>query len=325
LKWDEINDEVDVAYTTRSYARSQFEPALNSGLFEDYMEQGAAKWTNVQNPWSIVDIGTYFSQSHSWRAANANASLETVVDLAYIINPVLKFRTYHRLNSNEVAYIKVSTDGNSWQTIATFSDALASWKTKVLDLSLFADQVTVHLRFELASAGGISDDFWHIEDVQVAGEIFDNDRDGLSNDQEGQLGTNPDDPDTDDDGLPDGWEVDHGFDPTPGHNDAAGDADGDGLTNFEEYQHATDPRNPDSDGDGLTDEWEVTFGFDPLDSTGNNGASGDPDGDGLNNGQEQQIGSDPNNPDTDGDTIPDGQDPTPGKATIEVFLPIVLK
>ncbi|MBR4219855.1 MAG: S8 family serine peptidase, partial [Victivallales bacterium] len=37
----------------------------------------------------------------------------------------------------------------------------------------------------------------------------------------------------------------------------------------------------DSDGDGLPDWWELYYGLDPNDSTGDNGADGDPDGDGL--------------------------------------------
>jgi len=47
----------------------------------------------------------------------------------------------------------------------------------------------------------------------------------------------------------------------------------------------TNPPDPttDSDGDGMPDAWEITYGFDPYDSTGENGALGDPDGDGLSN------------------------------------------
>ncbi|MDB6038993.1 MAG: hypothetical protein JWM99_2834, partial [Verrucomicrobiales bacterium] len=48
--------------------------------------------------------------------------------------------------------------------------------------------------------------------------------------------------DTDHDGMPDDWELVHGFDPNnPG--DATLDADADGMTNLQEYLASTDPRD----------------------------------------------------------------------------------
>lgn len=69
--------------------------------------------------------------------------------------------------------------------------------------------------------------------------------------------------DTDGDGMPDAWEVEHSL--NVGVNDAGEDPDGDGLTNLEEFQRGTDPRNPDTDGDGFNDGFEVAMGSDPLD------------------------------------------------------------
>jgi len=70
--------------------------------------------------------------------------------------------------------------------------------------------------------------------------------------------------DTDGDGLPDQWELAHGFDPlTPGEQLL--DSDQDGLNNLQEYQLGTDPNNPDTDGDGISDELEAAFGTSPLD------------------------------------------------------------
>ncbi|MBI9082899.1 MAG: hypothetical protein JEZ11_04830 [Desulfobacterales bacterium] len=54
-------------------------------------------------------------------------------------------------------------------------------------------------------------------------------------------GTDPNNTDTDSDGMPDGWEVTHGL--IPVINDADGDLDDDGLTNLDEYKKGTDPLN----------------------------------------------------------------------------------
>ena len=60
----------------------------------------------------------------------------------------------------------------------------------------------------------------------------------------------------------------------------------------------------DEDGDGLTDLEEVAdVGTDPCNP--------DTDGDGLNDGDEVNLGTDPTNPDTDGDGVPDGADADP--------------
>ena len=75
------------------------------------------------------------------------------------------------------------------------------------------------------------------------------------------------------------------------------DSDGDGLTDIWEIENGTDPLNPDTDGDGLPDGWEVDNGLDPLDSTGDDGADGDPDGDpdgdGRNNLRKNHDGTNP--------------------------------
>ena len=50
-------------------------------------------------------------------------------------------------------------------------------------------------------------------------------------------------PDSDGDGLPDGWETLYGLDPNDptGNNGALGDPDEDGLTNIEEWIFGTNP------------------------------------------------------------------------------------
>ena len=125
-------------------------------------------------------------------------------------------------------------------------------------------------------------------------ENADFDGDGLSNLTEittvvigGQTTqTNPLDPDTDHDGLPDKWERDNGFDPTDDgsldpYSGSNGDLDGDGVPNIHEQTDGTDPNNSDSDDDGLTD------------------------------GEEKELGSNPNSKHSDNDGVEDGADADP--------------
>jgi len=92
--------------------------------------------------------------------------------------------------------------------------------------------------------------------------------------------------DTDEDGMPDGWELLYFSD-----LDEVGssDSDGDGLIHIDEYTEGTNPNNPDSDNDGLNDGFEVNFlGTDPT--------LEDTDGNGFSDAEEFKCGSDPTDP-----------------------------
>lgn len=110
--------------------------------------------------------------------------------------------------------------------------------------------------------------------------------------------------DVDRDGLPDAWEMEHRLDPTA--DDRASDFDGDGFSNLEEFWGNTSPSDEDTDHDGLRDGWEKTHGFSPLIPAEAAGLALDEDQDGLNLLQESAAGTDPKQPDTDGDGLSDG-------------------
>ncbi len=71
---------------------------------------------------------------------------------------------------------------------------------------------------------------------EVTGQAIDSDQDGLTDEEEKSLGTNPNLPDSDNDGLFDREEV---------------------------KVYGTDPLNPDTDGDGYKDGDEVKNGYNP--------------------------------------------------------------
>jgi hypothetical protein len=78
-----------------------------------------------------------------------------------------------------------------------------------------------------------------------------------------------------------------------------GDYDNDGIPNDIDL---------DDDNDELPDEWEDANGLDPFDASD---ALLDIDNDGMTNLQEFVRNTDPQNWDTDEDSIPDGTDPDP--------------
>jgi uncharacterized repeat protein (TIGR01451 family) len=150
----------------------------------------------------------------------------------------------------------------------------------------------------------------------------DTDMDGLDDVTERMLGTDPNDPDSDDDGILDGADgitdtdgdgrID-ALDPDSdddGINDGVEDTDHDGMFDPGE----TDRRNVDTDGDGIRDGVEDADHDGLVDPNETDPRKPDTDGDGLPDGIEDTDHdgtfdpgeTDPRNPDTDGDKLPDG-------------------
>lgn len=155
----------------------------------------------------------------------------------------------------------------------------------------------------------------------------DDDNDGiLSRYEIGVDASNP--KDSDGDGTPDYLDTDDDGDGVPTTQEApdpdndgnptdARDSDADGKADYLDTDDDGDGKltsselgnppnlNRDSDGDGTPDY---------LDSNDNDGVQGDFDGDGISNGREAELGSNPNHDDSDGDGITDaielGSDPT---------------
>jgi MYXO-CTERM domain-containing protein len=190
--------------------------------------------------------------------------------------------------------------------------------------------------------------------------VVDSDGDGISDGAEQGAGSNPLDADSDDDGVIDGLEVDPYAD-----SDGDGlinmldeDSDNDGLFDGTEMGKNceladTDPKakhciadgdngatktNPivaDTDKGGVKDgaeDFNHNGVLDPgeIDPTLGHGADDknvmDSDGDGLSDGEEMALGSDPNNPDSDQDGVKDGDEVNPtadedGDGLIDVLDP----
>jgi|GEM_PF-3200586 len=139
---------------------------------------------------------------------------------------------------------------------------------------------------------------WAITNLISSFQNADRDGDGLSDEFEKMIGTDPLNSDTDGDGINDFDEYEYWKNRSEeeSRDELApdGDIDGDGIPNILDY---------DSDNDGVPDGKEIEDGTDPADN--------DTDDDGLSDKDESYMDTDPLNPDSDGDGIPDGSDPTP--------------
>jgi hypothetical protein len=161
----------------------------------------------------------------------------------------------------------------------------------------------------------------------LATRWLDSDGDGVPDSDETGVGRNPLNPndpvlvanegkDTDGDGLADRTEATIGTDPKKV------DTDGDGVGDGVEVFAGTDPLDPksfpqDANHNGLPDSFETSY-FNTTNITPTSGPcapgpgcvdpDGDPDHDGCSNLCEAVHGTDPNNPDTDGDGVPDGKE-----------------
>ncbi|MBO6207612.1 MAG: cellulose binding domain-containing protein [Lachnospiraceae bacterium] len=141
----------------------------------------------------------------------------------------------------------------------------------------------------------------------VAG-LADTDNDSVYDYFEKYYDTDPQNADTDGDGLNDDVEIFALFtDPTSADSDGNGvadgdeDRDGDGLTVARESEFGISDECDDCDADGLKDGDEVNiYGTDPMEY--------DSDQDGFSDGEEIRLGLDPISKDSNGDGVPDGEE-----------------
>ena len=217
-------------------------------------------------------------------------------------------------NPNALAVVEAySVEDDSWRRLQDMLDARHSGGAAVIG-------DTWHVIAGNTTRGGGAEISNH--ETLSLGAPADSDNDGLNDINETAVhSTDPNDPDTDDDNLSDGLEVQIGSNPLDSDTDDDGLQDGDEhnihgssplLTDTDDDQlsddvevlvWSSDPAVADTDNDGLLDGDEVARGLLPTES--------DSDNDGLDDGAEITAGTDPLLEDTDSDGLLDGVDPDP--------------
>lgn len=141
----------------------------------------------------------------------------------------------------------------------------------------------------------------------------DDDNDGLTDTKEKEIGTNPVDPDTDDDGVLDGQD-NCPLVANPSQNDKDKDGIGDACDSVD---NSSSPTPADTDHDGVPDGRDncrtvanVFQADNDKDGIGD-ACDSDDDNDGLSDVDEAKIGTDPKNSDSDQDGTKDGDDAMP--------------
>lgn len=267
---------------------------------------------DITNEDQMLNAGPSQQLYAALNAAVASAATSTNTSVSDVLGTlVTSFKDDGGLvgNSNDANKVTLA----SLQTLAKEVADVVETKFPSIDLMPVTDQIEEEIQEQLAKP---ADEVVIPSDNPDLEPDFDGD--GLSDDDEVTVhSTLPNNPDTDSDGMHDGWEVEFGLNPlTHDENgnsivDAAEDFDGDGLENLYEFYLNTNPystdtdsngisdANEDFDGDGLNNKDEFSYSADPFNP--------DTDGDGLTDGEEvSQYGTSPNNVDTDIDGLPDG-------------------
>jgi RHS repeat-associated protein len=194
------------------------------------------KYNIVNRQSSYLSIDSGFSEINQW--VNICAVFD-YIDLKIYIDGVLA-------GSKTISYGLLPWDSDAPLWIGTvFNNTISQWHGDIADVRCYSTALSSN---DVASI------------VEFAS---DPDKDGLTNQEEYNSGTDPNNSDTDDDGMPDGWELDNVLNPLD-DSDASGDADNDDLSNLNEYLWGTDLDDNDSDNDRLPDGWEVSNGLNPL-------------------------------------------------------------
>ncbi len=147
--------------------------------FFDNFENGLSQWT-TNGGWgltaaransptrSVTDSpGSFYAND-----TDATLTLGTSLDLSSATQPVVSFHHQHLLEPDyDFGYVEVSSDGgNSWNAtpLAGYTGSSTAMSREQLDLSAWAGQSDVRIRFRLVTDFSVVMDGWYVDDVRVA-------------------------------------------------------------------------------------------------------------------------------------------------------------
>ncbi|MHA1556138.1 MAG: hypothetical protein ACTSPM_04305 [Candidatus Heimdallarchaeota archaeon] len=257
--------------------------------------------TGWQNPTIIGEISSDNPNARTYITAKSEPYVKTTIVWSWItkVDGVSvgqnRLRTYHPSDGwSEIDLLQEEMVYTKYPSLAfnAIGDAHLCWWDKTDNNNT--------LQYRFGNGDGDGDGLLNIEEEDIYGTDPadpDCDDDQMTDGEEIINGFDPWDSDQDTDGMLDGWEFHNGLNPLL--DDANDDLDNDLLLNIEEFVENTLPNNNDTDADGADDFEEIkTYFTDPNDA--------DSDTDGILDGIEiHQLSSNPNSIDSDNDTMLD--------------------
>jgi hypothetical protein len=145
-------------------------------LANQNFEAGLGAWT-VTGAWGVTAADAWSptrSATDSPGAFYANntdttLALAAPLDLSASVRPALRFYHRHALEpSYDWAHVEISVDGGtSWIGLADYTGTATGWTREQLDLTPYADQTAVWLRFRVVTDASVVMDGWYLDDVLV--------------------------------------------------------------------------------------------------------------------------------------------------------------
>ncbi len=148
---------------------------LGPPAFSDDFEDGALAW-DLEDDWGTQteNNNTFLSDSPNGNYQNdenSSATLTDAIDLSTASYAFIIFDAKYSLETNyDFAYFEVSTDGNSWNTIATFNGN-SDWNNFNYSLNDYIGE-NLYLRFRLESDSSVEQDGISIDNILIGADNF---------------------------------------------------------------------------------------------------------------------------------------------------------
>lgn len=152
-------------------------------LMSDDMESGTTLW-QADSPWAITSTDAH-SGTYCWTdspggnyANNANTSLISSSFSLASLSPgtptALKFWHHYQTESGyDEARVEISINGGTnWTQLTQFYGTQSTWTQASVDITTYAGESDVKVRFRLDPDSSVTYDGWYIDDVSVEATLY---------------------------------------------------------------------------------------------------------------------------------------------------------